>query len=565
MPSETGTMSISPRALTCIALLAAMLPLGCKKQNLRAAAPSGPATGLKDSALTFTSSATNPNGDNVGIRFDWGDGDTSGWSDWAASGSPVSGTYAYKRSGAYQVCAQARDRYGVYSVWSDPFSVTINNPYAPGAPSIVGGPDAGGRWAALSFVASAIDSGGDSIAIRFAWGDGDTSAWSEFVPSGDTVVQSHAWQDTGTYQLSAQSRDVDNSKLSWSQARPVAITTLRWLYQAPASSYSSPAIGDNQTVYVGYGTFLVAFDTAGSSIGTYETGGLVDGSPAIGADGTVYFGSEDRFLYALHPDCSERWRYGTGGPIHSSPAIAGNGTVYVGCDDGCLYAVGSDGMYHWRCQTGGPVRSSPAIASDGTVYIGSDDSCLYAVNPDSTTRWRYQTGGPVSSSPAIGSDGAVYVGSGDKYVYAIGPNGTLRWRHTFGNGEPSSPAIGTDGTVYAGSSDSCVYAVTSDGSLLWRYQTGGEVYATPAIGSDGTVYVGSGDGNLYALTKDAVIRWSYRTGPLRSSAAVGNDATVYVGSENGSFYALWCSSPLASSSWPKFRHDNRNTGRVSGP
>ena len=74
--------------------------------------------------------------------------------------------------------------------------------------------------------------------------------------------------------------------------------------------------------------------------------------------------------------------------------------------------------------------------------------------------------------------------------------------------------------------DSCLYAINPDGSLKWRYQTGYRVNSSPAVATDGTVYVGSLNGCLYAIHGD---------------------------------------SPLANSAWPKFRHDNQNTGRAGGP
>jgi hypothetical protein len=106
-----------------------------------------------------------------------------------------------------------------------------------------------------------------------------------------------------------------------------------------------------------------------------------------------------------------------------------------------------------------------------------------------------------------------------------GAPGTLKWRYKTGY-TVSSPAIGSDGTVYVGSSDSCLYALTPSGQLKWRYKTGDEVYSSPAVGSDGTVYVGSYDNYLYAIRID--------------------------------------SRGLADSPWPKFHHDNQNTGRAGG-
>ena len=60
------------------------------------------------------------------------------------------------------------------------------------------------------------------------------------------------------------------------------------------------------------------------------------GSPAIGDDGTIYFGTENPLnwdsssVYAINPDGSIKWRYT---PIHriwSSPAIGNDGSIYIG-------------------------------------------------------------------------------------------------------------------------------------------------------------------------------------------------------------------------------------------
>ncbi|MGB4374776.1 MAG: PQQ-binding-like beta-propeller repeat protein [Defluviitoga tunisiensis] len=39
----------------------------------------------------------------------------------------------------------------------------------------------------------------------------------------------------------------------------------------------------------------------------------------------------------MNPDGSLKWKYKTGGLINSSPAIGSDGTIYVGSD--CLYAI----------------------------------------------------------------------------------------------------------------------------------------------------------------------------------------------------------------------------------
>ena len=68
----------------------------------------------------------------------------------------------------------------------------------------------------------------------------------------------------------------------------------------------------------------------------------------------------------------------------SSPAIGSDGTVYFGSHDKKLYAInGKSGVKLWEFETRGQVWSSPAIGSDGTVYVGSRDNKLYAIKTDS--------------------------------------------------------------------------------------------------------------------------------------------------------------------------------------
>jgi outer membrane protein assembly factor BamB len=64
----------------------------------------------------------------------------------------------------------------------------------------------------------------------------------------------------------------------------------------------------------------------------------VESSPAIGADGTIYFGSGDFNLYALtdggQDAVAEKWAFEAGPIETSSPAIGADGTIYIGSNDG---------------------------------------------------------------------------------------------------------------------------------------------------------------------------------------------------------------------------------------
>ena len=47
---------------------------------------------------------------------------------------------------------------------------------------------------------------------------------------------------------------------------------------------------------------------------SFETGDGIESSPAIGADGTIYFGSHDGYLYAVNLDGTEKWSFNTKPP-----------------------------------------------------------------------------------------------------------------------------------------------------------------------------------------------------------------------------------------------------------
>ena len=95
-------------------------------------------------------------------------------------------------------------------------------------------------------------------------------------------------------------------------------------------------------------------------------------SPAIGSDGTIYFRSWDKNLYAIKPDGTKKWEFDAVGMIYSSPVVGSDGMVYVGSRGHMVYALDAKtGAKQWEFQTGlnGAVLSSPAIGRDGNIYV----------------------------------------------------------------------------------------------------------------------------------------------------------------------------------------------------
>ncbi|HUO04739.1 MAG TPA: PQQ-binding-like beta-propeller repeat protein [Candidatus Binataceae bacterium] len=325
----------------------------------------------------------------------------------------------------------------------------------------------------------------------------------------------------------------------------------KWHFTTGGAVYSSPAIGADGTVYIGSDDGnLYAINPDGTKKWIFATSGSEGSSPAVGTDGTIYIRTGSDILYAINPDGTKKWQFATGistasFPVMSSPAIGTDGTIYVGADDGKLYAVNPGGTQKWAFTTSFGIHSSPVVGADGTIYVGSDDENLYAINPDGSQKWAFWTGDNVWASPAIGADGTIYVCSVDGNLHAVTDGGegsvTQRWAFPTGGVDyESSPAIGVDGTIYIGSGSDKLYAINSDGTQRWAFAAGGAVWlSSPAIGADGTIFVGSDDFDLYAINPYGAKKWMFVTSDrVWSSPAIGSDGTIYVGSSDTNLYAL---------------------------
>lgn len=87
--------------------------------------PSGPSTGLTNNSYSYSTSATDPDYDQIRYRFNWGDGTISNWTTLLNSGTPVELSHTWTAPDNYSITAQARDSNNVTSSWSDPLNITI--------------------------------------------------------------------------------------------------------------------------------------------------------------------------------------------------------------------------------------------------------------------------------------------------------------------------------------------------------------------------------------------------------------------------------------------------------
>jgi len=269
-----------------------------------------------------------------------------------------------------------------------------------------------------------------------------------------------------------------------------------------------------------------------------------DGSPSIGPDGVIYFGSDDRYLYAVYPNGTLKWKfraYSIIGDFGSHPAIADDGTVYIASVfQGKIQAVNPNGTEKWA-YSAPEIDTSITIGDDGIIYYGHRGDGVDARYPNGTLKWRFVTDGCVMSTPAVDENNIVYFGAHDNYIYAVHSNGTLKWKYHTGEMVHASPTIASDGTIYCGSGDNYVYAFYPNGTLKWKTNIGSCMRSSPSLDKDGNLYFGVADNRLYSLDPDGNIRWSFTIGNnggvWGSTAAISDDGTVYIGS-NINFMSL---------------------------
>jgi len=299
--------------------------------------------------------------------------------------------------------------------------------------------------------------------------------------------------------------------------------------------WSSAVIDDHNIIYfgtIGSDSALYALYPNGTMKWRYQSNGLIWSTPAIGNDGTIYLVSWGSKLVALDSEGHEKWIFGGGDPISSSPAIAENGTIYFGTMAGNFYAVNPNGTEQWHLYLGGNLISSPAIGRDNTIYIGTTSNYFYAVNPNGTLQWQFGAG-QFKGNPSIAPDDTIYAPCFNGYLYAFYPNGTVKWQaSTGGSVAGAGVAIMSDGTVYIGTER--LRAYYPNGTLKWITDVQGDIYGTvPAISADGTIYVSAG-GSLVTVNPDGTEKWRTQLtiAQIHSSPCIGPDDRVYVGSED---------------------------------
>jgi len=187
--------------------------------------PSGQTQGTPSTVYTYTTSTTDPDGDQVYYLFDWGDGANSSWVGPYNSGATGSANHSWT-SGTYQIKVKAKDTLQAQSSWSDALSVKINTPNTPpNKPAKPSGNGKGKINVEYTYTTSTTDPDGDQVYYLFDWGDGTNSSWVGPYNSGATGSAKHTWTVKGSYQIKVKAKDTNGAESPWSDPLPIRMPT----------------------------------------------------------------------------------------------------------------------------------------------------------------------------------------------------------------------------------------------------------------------------------------------------------------------------------------------------
>ncbi|MEA3312617.1 MAG: PQQ-binding-like beta-propeller repeat protein [candidate division WOR-3 bacterium] len=356
--------------------------------------------------------------------------------------------------------------------------------------------------------------------------------------------------------------------------------SIKWKFESSEtypSRTTSTAIGSDQKIYYAtrFATTNVVY--AVTAKGTEHWSDKIEPtcwvfSPVVSLNKGIYVKAydfeRDKVTIFVYPATGEPRSLSNRGSTsildffdETLPVIGSDGTLYCACEDStfCAFTPTLREKWTYKVEEGNSF-SSAAIGSDGTIYFSVEgyNKSLYALTPQGDLKWKREG---LFGSPAIGSNGTIYL-YGGYGVKALNPDGSEKWRL---EDVAEQIAIGSDGTIYA-SYGSYVNAISNDGILLGQFHPDDEYrrFNYPMVGSDDVIYIGASDGYLYALNPDCSLRWKCYIGEeIDGSPAIADDGTIYCATQDGNLYAITSSSRgLASSPWPKYAHDNQNTGRA---
>jgi hypothetical protein len=385
--------------------------------------------------------------------------------------------------------------------------------------------------------------------------------------------------------VAVQVRAVDAAGNATVQSLALAVTRLRWAYDAGAP-VTSPAVMADGTLVVGVlatSDQLRAVAADGTEVWKLSVGsGLVQGEPSLGAN-AIYVGTSGNRVYAVSLDgvsILNGTGCDTGGNVAGSPAVWSSPEYAIAASaSGRLYAT-TTGSTCTPSSLTDTFSASPSIDRSGKVLAATATATAtlrkYSFDGAFTPDWSVQVGVNVGAPIAIDAAGAAFTGSQDAKLNLTTPAGSTATVKTLGGSIVDSPVILAGGDVVVGDQARVLHRFRPDGTQVWAGEPvlDGPVLAPLVLAGGGVaLLVPTAAGTIHALAADGTVLWggaltpgqALRAGNLHTPAGAAF-GTAYFGSADGKLYAVAVEGRLDEAApWPKAHHDSRNTSNAASP
>jgi len=193
------------------------------------------------------------------------------------------------------------------------------------------------------------------------------------------------------------------SKVGTVRAISATTFTQKWAFSAKSQILAAPLItSDALYVSSNENTLYKINKQYGVALWTFKTSKSIRSTPVADDTGTVFFGSNDGYFYAVNAgDGKLVWKYHVNAEITASAALDSS-NVYVGSQNKNVYALNKKtGVLVWQAKTNGKIYGGLTV-HDNTLYVPSSDNSLYALDTASgKVLWSYATKGVLYAGVAL--------------------------------------------------------------------------------------------------------------------------------------------------------------------
>ncbi len=396
---------------------------------------------------------------------------------------------------------------------------------------------------------------------------------------------------------------------------------LEWSFKRPEGGVPShPLVSDEDVTTITAGSTLRRLGPTGTDIADCSTPfslpGEMLGTPSQDGNGRFWMGTSSGKLVRVNRKCglvdeaidieaacakaacNDLIADGTPHPVRQAPAMGGD-AVYVLDEQPVLHKFSSDGDHlgffistDEDRRGAAPVFVTPPGGQEAFAAFPTRQSVVAVKASNHAGLWTWDDLDTEADPPweittplAVTSEGKlVFVAAetvGDTHqdhkLYRLTPAGSPP-NGQVDDGFPIALdfpldtfhglVIGADESIYAATRSHGVAKFDPDGNEVWRFigqEESLRVTTVPTLGDDGALYFTAEPHFVYGVDKDGKPIFRHEaTGELESTGpAIRSDGAVIV--HFGTEVMAWrCpTAGLATSSWPRYQRNNRNSGNLS--